>query len=172
MFNAWVRKRSFILTNYVNVYYLGSSMSAKHTMQALGTSPRWDTLYTYQSSFPIARWGWGTQDMYARVQGHTAPESGCEHTRKMPTAHMLHMLCNTYGTLKICPTCYSLCCLFIYIMTGAVYGYGVLILTFVWRLLRYIVKFNSFDRGIYWYKNTCYRFSLQNQHLEMYRNVS
>ena len=39
-------------------------------------------------------------DMYARVRGCAAPEGGCRHIRQSQL-HMLHMLCNTSGTLKI-----------------------------------------------------------------------
>ena len=43
--------------------------------------------------------------------------------------HMLHMLCNTSGTLKICQNLPNTALL--YIRTDAVYDYGIYILTFL-----------------------------------------
>ena len=68
-------------------------------------------------------------DMYThKPKGMQPPRASVDISGKS-WPHMLHMLYNTPGTLKICkPTFHCTACLFM--MTGAVSGYGFLILTF------------------------------------------
>ena len=62
--------------------------------------------------------------MYARARGRARTYQAKSRW------HMLHMLCNTSGTLKNLPNL-SFTVLHLYITTGAVNGYGFLILTFL-----------------------------------------
>ena len=64
-------------------------------------------------------------DMYQQAQGHTAPEGKCEHQVNPDCT----MLCNTFSTLKLPNLPFTIPPL--YIITGAVYGYGFLILMFL-----------------------------------------
>ena len=72
-----------------------------------------------------------------KLKGVQRPRASADISGKS-RPHMLHMLCNTSGTLKNLPNL-PFTVLHLYIMTGAVSGYGFLILTFLWRLLRYTV---------------------------------
>ena len=40
-------------------------------------------------------------DMYARAQGLTVPEGRCGHIRRIKTAHVTYVMCNTSGIPKI-----------------------------------------------------------------------
>ena len=72
-------------------------------------------------------------DMSALALGHCMPLGSCIHTvsgKSQP--HMLHILCNTFGILKICrnlPNAALL--LYSIITTDAINDYGIFILMFL-----------------------------------------
>ena len=69
-------------------------------------------------------------NMYTQAQGRTAPESKCGHIRQMPTARVTYVMYVILSALQNLPSL-LFTGLPLYIMTGAVYSCGFLILTFL-----------------------------------------
>ena len=76
-------------------------------------------------------------DMYAWAWGHAMSEGKCGHIRQILIPHVTYVMYHSQHSKNLPNPPFTV--LPLYIITDAIHGYGFLILTFLWCLLRYIV---------------------------------